>query len=127
MSDLSRHFPHKRPVQRRSNVAAARPVLLTSIGRAMGALLLCGHLATGSSLAASARSHPVLACAAFDRHLLWQVEDAAAHQMIEPTELLAAIETIMAARRACRSGSVSEAIRIYEELEVGSSPVRWFR
>jgi hypothetical protein len=100
---------------------------IAAIGRAMGALLLCGHLATGTSLAASTRSHPVLACAAFDRHLLWQVEDAAAHQMIEPTELLAAIETIMAARRACRSGSVSEAIRIYEELEVGSSQVRWFR
>jgi hypothetical protein len=100
--------------------------VIAAVGRGTRVLLLCGHLAAGTSLAASPPSS-ALACAAFDRHLLWQVEDAAAHQMIEPSESLAAIETIMAARRACRSGSVSEAIRIYEELEIGSSPVRWFR
>jgi hypothetical protein len=94
---------------------------------ALVAWLFCGPSAGASLAAFSARTSPEAACAALDHHLLWHVEEAGALGAVEPEQLLAVIEDMMAARRVCRNGSVAEAIRIYEELDLGPSRVRWLR
>ena len=76
---------------------------------------------------ASASDRPQLACAALDLHLLGRIEDAGTWETVEPERLLAAVGAMMAARQACRKGSFTKAMRIYEALDLGPTQVGWLR
>lgn len=68
------------------------------------------------------------ACAAFDLHLLTQVEEAGTGEaVLQPERLLSAVEAIVAARRACRHGDISEALRTYQAVDLVSTTTRWLQ
>lgn len=66
-------------------------------------------------------------CAALDLHLVWQIEEAGTRHTVEPQRLLATVEGMMEARRACREGRVTTAIRTYEKLDLGPMQVGWLQ
>jgi hypothetical protein len=89
------------------------------------AVALLGAPAIGLATDPARRPSAQAACAAFDLHLLMEVEEAA--EAMEPQSLLAAVEAILAARRACRRGDLSEALRTYQADDLASTTTRWLR
>lgn len=66
-------------------------------------------------------------CAAYDLHLVWQVEEWAEVQPAETDRVLAGVDALLTARRACRAGAFAEAIRIYERVDLDPIQARWLR
>ena len=81
------------------------------------------------SLAGDATVRPgaQAACAAFDLHLPMEIEAAADGDAMQPKRLLAAVEAVLDARRACRRGDISEALRTYQAVDLASATTRWLR
>ena len=79
------------------------------------------------ALPVSAAERDLLMCAALDLHLLEQIEDAPELTTVSAERLLATVEAMMAARRACLNGASSAALRIYEEVDLSHLQVRWLR
>jgi hypothetical protein len=88
-------------------------------------LVLVASLATVPPLYAG--QSVLSACAPWDLHLFSQVEDAGVQGLVKPEVLLDIVERMMAARRACSSGSSAKAMHMYEELDLGLSQVRWLQ
>lgn len=68
----------------------------------------------------------VSACAAYDLHLLTQVEDHGMAGVTEPDVLRAAMLQIVEARTACREGEPLRALRTYETIDLGPALVSPF-
>ena len=84
--------------------------------RAALTVALAGSPAT---LTAAAPLSLLTACAAYDLHLLTQVEDHGIAGETEPDVLRAAMLKIVEARTACREGEPLRALRIYEAIDLG--------
>ena len=91
------------------------------------AIALLGMPAVGLASGPVARPTAQAACAAFDLHLVMELEEAAAGAAVEPEGLLAVVEAMLSARRACRQGDVSEALRTYRAVDLASARTRWLR
>lgn len=85
-----------------------------------GALLLTLALAIATSFARlNAQTALQAKCAAFDLHLLEQIEEAGRSDLVQPIHLFATVEALMQARKLCESGHAEQAIRMYEALDLG--------
>ncbi len=107
-------------MQRRGN--PSRPASITRMARCAAAgLMLTQLLAVASAVEPLARPTGAAACAAFDLHVVLEIEAAGTWQTMHPADLLTAVENVMAARRACTDGHFVQAARIYEGLDLGPS------
>jgi hypothetical protein len=95
-------------------------------GRSAAAALALGFLAS-PAMAWFERPPPEAACAAFDLHLLRQVEAAGEWRTVEPERLLSVVEAMAGARRLCREGRIAEASRLYEALALDPALVGLLR
>jgi hypothetical protein len=76
---------------------------------------------------ALAADRALLACAALDLRLVSQIEEAPSWHTVDLDRLLAAVEGMLEARRACRSGASARAIQIYDDVDLAPLQVRWLQ
>jgi hypothetical protein len=76
---------------------------------------------------ALAADRALLACAALDLRLVSQIEEAPSWHTVDLDRLLSAVEGVLEARRACRSGASARAIQIYDDVDLGPLQVRWLQ
>lgn len=91
------------------------------------ALLIAAGPCLGAPLADGGRPRPEAACAAFDLHLLGQIEEAGFWTSIEAERLFGVVERIVQARRLCSAGRTAEALGLYEAIDIAGVDVTWLR